>query len=64
MAVKSTKTLAYALKGTLDKENMNITETSEEDVVVHDLEELLAYFDGKEIAFSISMKDKLENGVE
>ena len=62
--VKSTKTLGYAIKGILDKENMNVIEVTDESEVFHDLDELLDLFEGKEISLSISMKDKLENGVE
>lgn len=62
--VKSTKTLGYALKGFLNKEDMNIVEVTDEGEIVHDLDELFQFFDGKEVALAVSMKDKLENGVE
>lgn len=64
MAVKSTKTLGYSLKGILDLENMTITEISEEEEVVHDLQEKLEQFDGQEISIAFNLKVKLEDGVE
>ena len=64
MAVKSTKTLGYSLKGILDLENMTVTEVSEEEEVVHDLEEMLQQFDGQEISIAFNYKVKLEDGVE
>lgn len=64
MAVKSTKTLGYSLKGILNKELLTITEADEEMEVVHDLEELLTMFDGSEVTFAINNKVKLDNGVE
>lgn len=64
MAVKSTRTLGYNLKGVLDLDLMTITEPSEEDVIVHDLKDLLRKVDGQEISLAFNNKVKLENGVE
>lgn len=64
MAVKSTKTLGYALKGIFNKENMTITELDDEDVIVHDLDAYLEKFHDQEISISFNNKVKLENGVE
>ena len=64
MAVKSTRTLGYNLKGTLDFKNLTLTEVNDEDVVVHDLEELLGKFDDQEITLAFNNKVKLEHGVE
>lgn len=64
MAVKSTKTTGYSLKGILDLEMMTITEISEEDQVVHDLGSMLEQFDENEITISFNQKVKLEDGVE
>lgn len=64
MAVKSTKTLGYNLTGILDKENRTIVEISDDEEVVHYLDDLLEPFDGEEIKMSFSQKVKLEDGVE
>lgn len=64
MAVKSTRTLGYNLKGILDFKNLTLTETNDEDIVVHDLEELLGKFDDQEITLAFNNKVKLEHGVE
>lgn len=64
MAVKSTRTLGYNLKGILDFKNLTLTEVNDEDVVVHDLEELLGKFDDQEITLAFNNKVKLEHGVE
>lgn len=64
MAVKSTRTLGYNLKGVLDFKNLTLTELNDEDIVVHDLEELLGKFDDQEITLAFNNKVKLEHGVE
>lgn len=57
---KSTKTLGYALKGILNLEDMTVTEILDEgEEVVHDLSDIMGQFNDKEVAISISMKDKL-----
>lgn len=58
---KSTRTLSHAVKGFLNLEDMKVVEILDEgEEVSHDLKEILAEYDGKEVALSISMKDKLE----
>jgi len=64
MAIKSTKTLGYNLTGVLDFQNMTISEVTEEEEIVHDLEELLKHFDGQEIKMAFSHKIKLDEGVQ
>lgn len=64
MAVKSTRTLGYNLKGTLDLNAMTITEIDDEDIIVHDLTELLGRLDGQEITMAFNNKVKLERGVD
>lgn len=64
MAIKSTKTLGYSLKGILDLDNMTITEISEEEEVVHDLAEMLSQFNDSEITIAFNHKIKLQDGVE
>lgn len=64
MAIKSTKTLGYSLKGILDLEAMTITEVDEESEVVHDLAEMLNQFNQSEITIAFNHKVKLEDGVE
>ena len=62
--VKSTRKLGYTFKGYMNVSDMTITEVTEEEEVVHDLEEYLQSFDEKEVSFSIAMTDKLERGVQ
>jgi hypothetical protein len=62
--VKSTRKLGYTLKGMLNLENMTISEVTEEEEIVHDLEAILEQFNDKEVSVSIAMTDKLERGVE
>jgi mevalonate kinase len=58
---KSTRTLSHAVKGFLNLEDMKVVEILDEgEEVVHDLKDILAEYDTKEIGISISMKDKLE----
>lgn len=60
---KSTMTLSYSFKGDFDLGDMKIRELLDADSgeeVVHDLNDFLSQFDGKEVTLSISMKDKLE----
>lgn len=64
MAVKSTRTLGYNLKGNLDSEMLTLEEVSDEETVVHDLKEILDRFHGQEVSLSVNNKVKLEDGVE
>lgn len=59
MGIKSTRSLSYSLKGILDLENMQITEVSEDEEVVHDLDDIVRQFDGKEVTFAIKETSKL-----
>lgn len=57
---KSTITISHAVKGYLDLEEMKVIEPLDDgEEVKHDLHDILAQYDDKEIALSISMKDKL-----
>ena len=61
-STKSTRSLGYNVKGTLDLDNMELVEVIDADtgeVMVHDLNEILAEFDGKELTVAISEKSKL-----
>lgn len=62
--VKSTKSLAYSIKGILDKGLLNIVEVTDEEEVTHDLESLFEQFHGQEVTLSIKTTYKLEDGVE
>lgn len=58
---KSTRTLSHAVKGFLDLEGMKVVEILDEgEEVTHDLSVILSEYNDKEVAISISMKDKLE----
>ncbi|TVX86063.1 YonK family protein [Paenibacillus agilis] len=58
---KSTRTLSHAVKGFLNLEEMKVVEILDEgEEVSHDLKDILSEYDDKEVALSISMKDKLE----
>lgn len=60
---KSTKSVTYNVKGVLDLENGTVTEISKEEEVVYDFTEILAQFDGKEIAMSIKETSEIVDEV-
>lgn len=58
---RSNRQSRHSVSGVLDLENMKVVEHLDDDEQVsHDLQDILTEYDGKEVAITVSMKEKLE----